>query len=150
MGERDLSMEVSRGIRPYFIHFIDYHEGIGGFDYGSSCSERSIPVEMMKVIDEISSELYVVLEEHLGVTQTYASRYMMLPSILRDFFDSGPECMFILGSKVNEAVVARVVVEEICSLVMRFCKSCDGGLNECFVFKTKSLLKESGLYVSCD
>lgn len=130
-----MSVEVSRVVHLYF-DLVESQLGVGG----------SLSPEVERVLDEMTCELLSVMEQHLGVAQFYASRYLMLPSILKEFFDSGPDCMFTLGSKVCEAVVARVVVDKIGRLVAHVCRSCGGGRDECFIIKTKRLLVESGLY----
>ena len=74
---------------------------------------RLLSPEMKAFIDEMTVDIVCAMKQYLGDTRTPASRYMMLPSILREFVEGDPSDVFLLGSRITEAVRSIEVLDEI-------------------------------------
>jgi hypothetical protein len=47
------------------------------------------------------------MKQYLGDIHTHALRYRMLPLIIQSFIDAAPSGVFLLGSRMTEAVRSR-------------------------------------------
>ena len=74
---------------------------------------RLLSPEMKAFIDEMTVDIVCAMKQYLGDMRIPASRYMMLPSIQREFVEGDPSDVFLLGSRITEAVRSIEVLDEI-------------------------------------
>ena len=96
--------------------------------------------------EEMTLDVFNVMKQYLGDTQTYASLYRMLPSIIRDFIEAEPPDLFILGNKMPEAVQSSVALKKIVRLTEKRCEGCTMNSENCFIGSTRKIMVESGLF----
>ena len=60
-----------------------------------------------------SEEIFAVIDPLIQQALCDAEMYRMLPEIMRQFIESDPENMFTLARKMNEAVEAKKILDEL-------------------------------------
>ena len=100
---------------------------------------------MRKFIEEMAQEQMNIMHQHLGQTYSDASKYLMIPESIREFVESGPSGMFVLGNRITEAVRSREALHKIHRLALLSCLDCNQSCSTCFLDKTRKILKEYNL-----
>ncbi len=150
MSEKQLSINISETLYANLCHVVKYlvdengiidcsNTGLMGNNY------RLLSPDTKKVIGEVTVDLINVIEQHHGQIQIDASRYQMLPLSIREFIESEPSDMFVLGSKMTEAIRSREVLHQIHRLSLFNIRNQSSKCTTCFLEKTRKILKESGL-----
>lgn len=155
LGEKTLSINISEILYASIAHAVQYLVDENGVvnvsETGLLKNEyRFLNPGTKKVIEGMTVDIINALEQYQGQIQTDASRYRLLPSSIREFIESGPSDMFVLGSKMTEAVKSREVLHRIHRLSLFNIKTESSKCSICFLEKTRKILKESGLTPFCD